>query len=122
MSVEIRPTTRCLTLRSKTISEWLSDSICSHDIADADALKKDYALNTSHIAKSWPVHSVEATKGAIIARGLGGTLDDTSAQNLVYGWELARTLARQYAGFTSNKMGRGFVFRECVEALKAKGL
>jgi hypothetical protein len=105
----------------QTITEWLSESIGSHDIADAEALMKDYALCTGHIAKNWPTHSPQETKRAIEARGLGGSLT-TDAKKLAYGWQVAETLALQYAGFRTEKVGRGSAYRECVEALKAKGL
>lgn len=101
------------------ISQWLEESIGSHDICDAVMLAKDFAEKTGCETASWPVHSERETIDAIERRGLGGSLKEMKPRaTVVWGYELAAHLARKHAGHSSTMMGRGFLFRDCIAALK----
>ena len=104
-------------------SEWLTESISSHGIYKAAPTMKDFTVNTGLKATMWPIHSVDDTKKAIHARGLGGSVGEGDEDgDQLWGWEIAEHLARQMLDFTSAATGRGTIFRHCVEALKEKGL
>lgn len=103
------------------ISEWLNESIGSHDIADSAALRADFVAKVGHEPINWPSHSKRETKRAIDARGLGGSVREGEGDD-VWGYELAAKLAFNYAdGFRPTAIGRGTAFWQCVEALQKAG-
>lgn len=101
------------------VSEWLAE--CgSHDIYNAAQIAQDFTERTGE-APCWATHTVAATAQAMKARGLGGTLRGKPQDVTAWGYEIAGALARKYANFTSEKMGRGFLFFDCLEALRRAG-
>lgn len=112
---------RVVTADLMKISEWLSTSIGSHDIASASELFASFKLQTGQEPTNWPLHSKQQTKRAMDARGLGGQERPGDGAD-VWGYELAQHLAYVHAnGFRSPAMGRGTIFNHCVEALKVAG-
>lgn len=102
----------------KTISEWLSN-IDSHGIYDAEPCAKDFTSETGK-EPCWPTHSVAATKQAIQARGVGGSVNGKSDERVCYGYEIAESCAEKYAHSTAHQslQGRGSRFRVAVMALE----
>jgi hypothetical protein len=99
------------------ISEWLKSRVQSHAIQDHAELSADFTKETGHPA-CWPSHTPEVTRAMIDARGLGGSLSDDPAPLLCYGWEVAAALAITHASYRSMKIGRGGIFRDCIEVLE----
>lgn len=105
----------------KKVSEWLKEHTDSHSIFDDTKLRESFKTETGHDAP-WQSHSMELTRQAIRARGLGGTLEGADGMRCSYGYEIASACAVQFADFHSQKMGRGFLWRDCLEALERRGL
>lgn len=105
------------------ISEWLEQAIDSHDIALDEELRKDFREKTGR-EPSWPAHTVKDTKRDIASDPRGGYVSSlwTNDQQVCYGYQVASSLARKYAAHNSTMIGRGFLFRDCVKALKEKGM
>lgn len=103
------------------ISEWLSEHVESHAIQDHDKLAKTFTESTGEVP-SWPTHSTKDTREAIEGRGLGGYVVGNDETRMTWGYEVARSLAAKYApGYVCTKMGRGYIFREALEALQNVG-
>ena len=100
------------------ISAWLG-ALDSHDIYTAAPLGEDFIRKTG-LQPCWPVHTYEDTQAAIERRGLGGFQNSNKRDN-AWGWEIALALAQKYANYSSHKLGRGFIFRDCLEALVRAG-
>jgi hypothetical protein len=105
----------------KKISEWLNE-LDGHGIYEAVPMAKEFTEETGETPDVWPIHTTKQTRKIMRDRGLGGTLDAKFDSQLVYGYELAATLARKYAnGYRSRYIGRGSSFRDCVEAIREAG-
>ena len=107
-----------VTITKKSVSKFLS-SLNSHEIYDSEGLAKDFTMETGE-QPCWPVHTVQETKKAISERGLGGRVNGNNG-GCCYGWEVAAALAQKYAEYRSSKMGRGFLFNDCLTALQKGG-
>lgn len=107
--------------KMKKFSEWLKQHAESHGIYDAKQKADCFKAETGFDAP-WPVHTVRETTQAILNRGLGGHIKGCDEDTCCWGYQMAAGVARKFAGFTSDKMGRGFLFWDCVEALEKKGL
>lgn len=106
----------------RKISAWLSESIDSHDIVDHEGAAKDFREVTG-LEPCWPTHTGRATRAEIQRRPSGGTLNAKPDQLMAWGYEIAIALASKYVeGFRSTKMGRGFAYREALDALRAVNL
>lgn len=105
----------------KKISEWLVDNADSHGIYDAKQKADSFKAETGFDAP-WMKHTVKETAKVMARRGLGGELRGEPENECCWGYEMADGCARHFAGFHSDKMGRGFLFWDCIEGLKAKGL
>lgn len=102
------------------VSFWLTESLGSHDIAVADLLAEDFTKCTG-LEPCWPTHTNRATINEMERRGLGGTL--TTEGVTAWGYEVAEALAKKYVqGYHCTKVGRGFIYREALEALRAAGV
>lgn len=103
------------------ISDWLARR-GSHDIYNFEKISADFTLKTG---QEWPeyvaVSTVGATKRAIIARGLGGNIEGSDDVRCVWGYAMAADFAHALTGFVSNKFGRGRIFQESIDALRARG-
>ena len=100
------------------IHEWVSETIDSHEIYDADGVRKDFREKTRK-APEWPHHTAAACRKAIADRGLGGTLEGDGIVS--YGYEIAEWLAGTYTTFMPFRhlaKGRGTRFRLAHAALK----
>lgn len=104
----------------KKVSDWLTESIGSHDIAPADKLASDFTAETGE-EPCWSTHTVAETRKAIASRGLGGNCGGQPKLMVVWGFEVAQSLAMKYAGFRSTKLGRGSLYWDCVDALRKAG-
>jgi hypothetical protein len=103
------------------VSAWLLEFTDSHVIQDDSKMRAKFEADTNHPCP-WRSHTKNETVKAIKGRGLGGTLTADNDTQLCYGYEMAAACARKFAGFSSDKMGRGFMFRDCIEALQKAGL
>lgn len=102
------------------ISDWLKD-IGPWTIYVSQQMKEEFKKETGQ-EPVWPEHSDHDTNKAMYERGLGGTPINTT-EKVCWGYEVAISLARKYVpNFRSTKMGRGFAFREALEALQKAGL
>lgn len=101
------------------ISEWLKDHTDSHGIFIADKIAASFKRETGHDA-CWPVYEPARIRRDVEARGLGGHVNDDLTAG-AYGWEIARWCAHKFANFSSSKSGRGFEWRDCIEALERAG-
>jgi hypothetical protein len=100
------------------VSEWLAE-IGSHDILNHADMSKDFIEATGE-QPCWTAHTVADTRKAIERRGLGGSCAGPDDDKVAYGYEVAESLARKFGrGFSSDKMGRGSIFRDCIEAIVA---
>lgn len=103
------------------ISEWLSTQTGSHEIQDHKQLSASFECKTGYDTEL-PSHSVASTRQAIKNRGLGGDCAGEPQHRVAWGYEVAIHLAREHVpDFRSTKMGRGFAWREAIDALKAAG-
>lgn len=103
----------------KTISEFLAN-VDPWGIYLSEPMKQEFREETG-LEPKWPEHTDRQTAKAIHDRGLGGTMKPTD-EKVCWGYEVAKALARQHApDYECNKMGRGFAFREAVEALQGAG-
>ena len=102
------------------VSEWLSQNTDSHDIYDDTRMRERFKVETGFDAP-WKSHTREATAKAIESRGLGGQLTTDPDFICCYGYEMAAACAKKFADFYSAKMGRGFMYRDCIENLAAAG-
>ena len=91
----------------------------SHGIYLADAIAKRFLLFTGHKAPWAPTNATELRR-QIAARGLGGSYEGNDAG--VAGYVMAEACAWEFARFHSVKHGRGYRFRECIEALRGNGV
>lgn len=106
----------------KKISDWLEAHIGSHDIANALTLRDSFIAECGCVPLHWPMHTVKETRERIAGDVRGGSVTGADEAKVVYGYELAASLAYDYADkFRSTAMGRGFAYRHCVEALRAAG-
>lgn len=106
----------------KKISEWLAEH-GAWTIYDAKEAKTNFHEETGQFPK-WPDYDYRTTYGHVKNSKAGGELDSTSdmrGKRFCYGYEMAYYLAKEYANHTSDKMGRGFMFWDCIEALKEAG-
>lgn len=105
------------------ISEWLSD--CgSHEIYGLKGIAADFEKCTGQIFPSYVrTYSTEETRAAMTARGLGGTLaqNPEKSDRVVWGYVMAQDFAAHLAQFQTTKIGRGFIMRECIEAIAKAG-
>ena len=103
------------------ISDYVSQ-LHSHDIVDSTSYGEDFKKETG-FDPAWPEHSVQETVNAIKGRGLGGELNTDRDYRCAYGWEIAEGLAGKYANYGGSwKSGRGFRFRDALDALRKAGL
>ncbi len=102
------------------ISKWLSQSVDSHGIYDAELLAQNFYQRTGEKA-FWSSYSVAETKRALKQRGLGGEVKGKG--RVVYGYSLADDLASHYLpDYRCDKFGRGSQFREALSALFQAGM
>lgn len=107
--------------RRLKISEWLLANVDSHDILEHEGAAKDFTKATG-LQPCWPVHSRQTTIDTMARRGVGGHISEGLGAN-AWGYEVAEALAKKYApGYRCTKLGRGYVYREALEALRAAGL
>ena len=99
------------------IVDWLA-GISSHGIYADTSLRLDFKKAVGIEAPYWPNHSWEVTQQTMEDRGLGGEMPPQIGEKWAYGYEIARCLAWEYAGFVSSKMGRGSSFLDHVNALR----
>jgi hypothetical protein len=104
------------------ISEWLNEYVDSHSIYDSRKMRESFMAQTG-LEPIWPEHTHEQTRASIVGRGLGGYLKTDVADDLkeCWGYQMADSLASHYAKFHSSKMGRGFLFDDCITGLKKAG-
>ena len=108
-------------IEHQKISAWLCESVSSHGIYKHKPLAEDFKKCTGEEA-CWPTHSAEETIADVRGAKAGGSLTMEDAEfPSAYGYEIASALARKYANFRSTKMGRGFLFDDCVGALMRAG-
>ena len=103
------------------IWEWLSERD-AWTIYEDKSLKEDFQERVGR----------EPTWIASTARGMqekikhekGGHEVDLSKINRpsIAGYTLAASLAKEYLDYSSDTMGRGFLFRDCIDKLKKAGL
>lgn len=103
------------------ISDWLAVHVDSHTIHDHVKLAADFQTHTGEVA-SWPTHTVKETRRAIATDPRGGTVSGPDDYLVAYGYEIAAHLAWKHTKQTSQKFGRGSMFRECVGFLVSAGL
>lgn len=103
---------------TQKVNEWLA-RIGSHDIYDAKAIGEDFKDHTGE-DPCWHVWSAKQVRSQIKLRGLGGSFNGKAPA--VAGFEIASALALKFADFRSSCMGRGFLFHECLDALRRKGV
>lgn len=103
------------------VSEWIKANCESHAIQDDNKLRPLFKEQTGHEAP-WGIHNKTQTEAAIKRRGLGGTVNASDDDKLCYGYEVAYSCAVKFAVFHSQKMGRGYMFDDCVDALERAGL
>ena len=104
------------------ISEWIETQTGSHDIQNHAQLNASFQKHTGITDYVLPSHTIKAARNAIAQRGLGGYVDGDEKTLVTYGFEIAIELARLHApGYQRTKMGRGFAWREAIDALKAAG-
>lgn len=99
---------------SKIIA-WLEDRD-SHTIYKEPATFEKFTSQTGE-PHCWPIHSVNSTRLAIANDPRGGSVEGGGEDQCSYGYEIAYALAEKYAGFRSEKIGRGFMFYDCLDAL-----
>ena len=104
-------------------SKWLSESIDSHGAYDADEMRADFEKKTG---EKWPQY-LKGTEAKELRREVGKdpkgllTLNAKDEQRIVGGWIIAREITESLVGYRSHCMGRGFEYRDCIEALKKGG-
>ncbi len=103
------------------VSEWLRNTVSSHEIYDSRKLGKLFTAKTGE-QPCWPEHSTATTISAMQARGLGGTIQKEELPN-AYGWEIAESLAEKLAKWPGTfQQGRGSRFRSAIAALDQAGM
>lgn len=106
---------------TKRVSEWVKETISSHEIYDSRKLSKNFKGETGN-DPCWPEHSTRKTFQRIQARGLGGTIQKKELAN-AYGWEIAEALATKLADWPGTfQQGRGSRFRSAITALEQAGM
>jgi len=121
----------------QTVSEWLAQ-YGSHEIYSYEGVREDFKTSTGLDLPAYIVpNTIKQTRQAMLERGLGGELKFVpntrglggklkftvgDSDRVVWGYRMAEQFARNLAQFTSDKMGRGRIFDECVAAIREKGL
>ena len=105
------------------IGKFVSD-LDSHSIYEEPKLSHDFEKETGKKA-CWPTHSIgntSSTKGEF--KGVEGELRGADHERCSYGWEIARSIEREYVGTDEGGKynGRGFAFRASIEAIQKKGV
>lgn len=102
-------------------STWLEESTDSHAIQTAGLLAEHFEAKVGMPAV-WPTHTVRETIKNIKARGLGGSARGEPTELVVYGYEVAESLAMHFIpGWGSPFEGRGRRFRQAIEDLRKAG-
>lgn len=108
---------------NQKISDWLND--CgSHEIYGLQGIAADFEKCTGQIFPDYvQTFSTEQTRAAMMDRGLGGTLSQNpeNSGRVVWGYRMAQDFAAHLAQFQTTKIGRGFIMRECIEAIAKAG-
>lgn len=104
----------------KKVSDWLS-TIDGHSALSVELSRPAFEKATG---KKWPKYLTGRPVKQVLKegrqdfKGLQYWAGDPK-HHVIGGWQVAAALASEYAkGFSSNCLGRGFAFRECVEAIK----
>lgn len=102
------------------VSTWLKDHTGSHNIYEAKALQASFFKHTG-LAIDLPKHTAKETRKAIAIDPRGGTCGGNDNDKVCYGYEVASYLCSYLTGYHSNKLGRGFMWQDCIEALEKAG-
>lgn len=104
------------------LSTWLREYTDSHAIFNHQGLCAKFVELTGK-KPCWPVHTAKETAEALSNDVRGVTINYADPnERVAYGYEIAEAVARYYAKHSSQKLGRGFRWRDCVEALERAGL
>jgi hypothetical protein len=108
-------TTNVTPLLLQQIVAFLStrDSHSIYDHAEAGAA---FTAATGELPP-WPTHTKQNTQRRIAGSYTGGYVEGADDTIMCYGYEMAYSLAEHYIGFRSQKVGRGFMFHDCIDAL-----
>lgn len=106
---------KCIEL--SRVIKWL-EGFSGHGIYDADTCRRDWARHVGIERPQWPEHTYDETCQAIQDRGMNTELWGSQTAMYVWGHELSRCLAVEYAGFVSDKREIGMQYWDDIKALR----
>jgi hypothetical protein len=95
---------------------WLEERD-SHEIYESDKVAADLLKRTG-VKAPWTPRTVRAIRRQMANDPHGGTVSGPDDMLCIAGYEMAAALAAELCQFHSTCMGRGFLFRDCIAALR----
>lgn len=101
-------------------SEFLAEHTESHGIYKHEDLAQKFRDEVGD-EPCWPTETVAQVRKDIANDPRGGEVRGEPTMLTCCGYQMANALAGKYAKFHSSKIGRGFLYRDCIKALEKAG-
>lgn len=106
----------------KKVSEWLKE-LDGHAIYDYQGLAKNLKDETGSAMRIGDGETIEQVNQSFgHFKGVVEKIRGNGKERVITGYEVATELAKDLASFRSPCIGRGSVFRTCVDAIERAGL